>query len=672
KVPIPRFTQRYGSQTSYEKKRVSRACEPCRERKRKCNGERPNCRQCGQSKLACQYSDSKRVRDKALLTRAARYERLLGDLAGNIDKWSKRRIKKALRVRYIPSFLDMPLSLFSCNRDSPDLESSWDESPHSNISSTSSLASSLGALDAVDEDMNRDERSQSTGFIGKNSEISWLEGLKELRDAPPKVRTLNDATLSSVSYHLDEIRLSESDDYGNPYELPPKDLADKLFGAFLDSVGDSFPIIRKTLFSQQMNNLYSQPSTTRPGNRWLAILNIIFAIGGIACQYTQQAQSKLSPKIFFSRAKALSGGENILYEHADLQQVQVESLLAFYFLCSAQINRAWKMVGIATRSAIALGLDLRVSPSSIHPVSMEARIRTWSSIFYLENLLTVMTSRTSCLGDGSSAAYPPLPFEEEMYGLPEVWRLLKDPQYRESCINWTLYQDKEQISEKQKLLGGIEHSSALYFYHLTDLAVTTHAITNRVYSPEIPGDQWVQIERRISLYMEKMDAWLRCLTPPLKFIDQDKLLINTSNSQQVSLALNYFGTRMILTRPCLTGSKDIGGNSKEHEKSFRLSNKYGRVCLQSAEDLISILPDHPDMVWLSKASPWWSILHFIMQAATVLLIYMTIFDEHDAESPNAVISAAKKALSWLHSLSECDESARRAFLICERLLHRIA
>lgn len=67
---------------------------------------------------------------------------------------------------------------------------------------------------------------------------------------------------------------------------------------------------------------------------------MVFAIGS---KYRSLAKgdvpSGFDDNVFFARAKILSANENIRYDHADLQQVQIEALITFYFLVSAQINR---------------------------------------------------------------------------------------------------------------------------------------------------------------------------------------------------------------------------------------------------------------------------------------------------------------------------------------------
>jgi hypothetical protein len=43
--------------------------------------------------------------------------------------------------------------------------------------------------------------------------------------------------------------------------------------------------------------------------------------------------------VYMTRARLLSLNSEVLFSHPDLQQVQVESLIAFYLLASDQINR---------------------------------------------------------------------------------------------------------------------------------------------------------------------------------------------------------------------------------------------------------------------------------------------------------------------------------------------
>ena len=71
KVLIPRLKRNIdghsapgSSNNADNKHRVNHACEPCRQRKTKCSGERPVCKHCEDFKIHCIYEDGKRDRTK--------------------------------------------------------------------------------------------------------------------------------------------------------------------------------------------------------------------------------------------------------------------------------------------------------------------------------------------------------------------------------------------------------------------------------------------------------------------------------------------------------------------------------------------------------------------------------------------------------------------------------
>jgi hypothetical protein len=216
-------------------------------------------------------------------------------------------------------------------------------------SSSSSSVQSLEAIDVVEEDLNKSPESQATGYFGKNSEISWLRRLEDAEitkntqcsHAGPSNPTNTSAksSVSSLSSFPDDLQPAlPTDVVTNPWEIPPKQVAQSLLHSYLASVHGSFPVIRKSLFLSQFEKLYSY-SVPPPGNKWLAILNLIFAIGSKHWQWFSLDQSDEDPDVFFNRAKSLCLDESLIYDHDDLQQVQAETLMAFYFLSSGQINR---------------------------------------------------------------------------------------------------------------------------------------------------------------------------------------------------------------------------------------------------------------------------------------------------------------------------------------------
>lgn len=219
---------------------------------------------------------------------------------------------------------------------------------------------SLGDTDQVEEDFNRDVSARATGFIGKSSEISWLQKLsKEVngetsresdtasqptktgQTSPPltpNTDVQNEVLIASLNYYADHEDLPLPDDIDS-HQVPSREIANRLFGAYLTSVHPSFPIIGMSTFVSQYQLFYSN-ATVKPGNRWLAILNLTFAIASLYSHliHTDWEGSESDHLVYFARARILSLNYTLL-DHTDLQQLQVEGLTCFYLLATGQVNR---------------------------------------------------------------------------------------------------------------------------------------------------------------------------------------------------------------------------------------------------------------------------------------------------------------------------------------------
>lgn len=219
-----------------------------------------------------------------------------------------------------------------------------DEEAAAEVESLPSSVGSLDAIDRVEEDLNRSPGSRATGYMGKNSEVTWLQRLG--READQRAHNMagrvensdHNFSIQSVNYHLDDVDISPPGPV-HLYWIPPRDLADKLFEDYLATVHPTFPIISRPLFSAQFRNFFD--NSARPGDKWLAILNLIFAISSHHA-HLMQAPWRGADRdhfVYLARARALSMNSDSIFTHPDLQQVQVEALTAFYLLSTDQINR---------------------------------------------------------------------------------------------------------------------------------------------------------------------------------------------------------------------------------------------------------------------------------------------------------------------------------------------
>lgn len=100
KIAIPRLQQqKHGS----SKQRTGRACDPCRQRKSKCDGQKPFCSCClAQGLNNCTYSDTKHAKHRKNLELAQRkiegYEELLRDISQELERPTASRVARTLKV----------------------------------------------------------------------------------------------------------------------------------------------------------------------------------------------------------------------------------------------------------------------------------------------------------------------------------------------------------------------------------------------------------------------------------------------------------------------------------------------------------------------------------------------------------------------------------------------
>ena len=367
KIAIPRLKRSTETSASNDDRvggrhRVTHACEPCRHRKTKCSGERPVCRHCQDFKIQCHYADGKRDRVKkqfgSMTEKVADYEKLLKDLLVRVGDDDVELIKASLDRE--GGYTDVDGSV---SREPASVQDADSASIHSgDESDASAAAGSTGALDKTEEDFTRPD-ARDTGFMGKTSELTWMKRLREENkfgsppneSASPEVRRRGKSAsgqknksspsredgfaIQDSTYFLDNESL-EVYEAVDPYEMPTREMANNLFDAYMKQVHPSFPIIGKSVLSVQYQK-FVQRQVQRPPDKWLAILNMIFAIGA---RYAHLIQAdwrgdERDHLMYFTRARFLSMNMDTIFEHPDLQQIQITGLIAFYMVCISQVNR---------------------------------------------------------------------------------------------------------------------------------------------------------------------------------------------------------------------------------------------------------------------------------------------------------------------------------------------
>ncbi|KAF7717732.1 Fungal Zn(2)-Cys(6) binuclear cluster domain-containing protein [Penicillium ucsense] len=677
KVPIPRATRPVAYSTGG---RVSRACEACRDQKAKCSGHRPSCHRCQESGVACSYGDRKREKMLKQLDELTAqlnvYETLVRELYPRLEPTLVQHVDRTLGRH---SGMSRPKSFSE--------------------GETSNPATSI--TNYTEEDFNRDEKVRATGFVGAHSELAWLYKLKRQLDSRRSTFggdgfDQESVSISSLSYFEDDVEIINLD-RTELSKRPPVHIADHFVGLYFRTVHPAFPIIGKGVFLTQYQSFYMD-ATVRPGKRWVAVLNLIFAIAAAHAQLIDddvkvEGDNHLS---YFTRGWRLGMDSISLLDHVSLQQVQVEGLVAFYLFCTGQVNRAWRINGIAIRSATAMGLNLRSETRSVPLVSKETRYRVWWALSTLDAGLCLRTGRPPDTDPAFCTTPLPIPFIEEDFDVTSIIEIVDDFSVRSALVNSLLgpgndetadagniesspnspapprnYQRRGKKAERvtADLIETMTPNSFLAFLYGLDLDRLTRDAVQTLYAPSATGKSWIEMEVVISNLNANADAWLSRLPTEFQISKLADIGHDPFVRQRADVGFRFYSAKLVITQPCLS-QLAYHSPSANARAGGTFCDTMAAICVQMACEMWDMLPDNPNITWLVEVSPWWCVLHYFMQSVTVILTQL--FHRTKPQTPESadLVRYVEKALRWLHAMSGKDLASKKAWLVCMDILSR--
>jgi len=87
--------------------------------------------------------------------------------------------------------------------------------------------------------------------------------------------------------------------------------------------------------------------------------------------------------------------------------------------------------------------------------------------------------------------------------------------------------------------------------------------------------------------------------------------------------------------------------------------------------MLAIMPDYPTAHEAYQLLPWWTLLHFVAQAAAVLLLELALDAQHLRKEVAQIVTSLRKAMSYLWCMAETSLSAYRALRIFRQLLTEV-
>ncbi|KAF1925796.1 uncharacterized protein M421DRAFT_231773 [Didymella exigua CBS 183.55] len=574
-------------------------------------------------------------------------------------------------------------------------------------------------LDYLDEDLLRTRESRETGYVGQNSEVQWLRSVQRqsqsndgqsygLPYGPPgigkhagdersealhqrrekgghvPIRHITDAT-----FYLDSDNI-ELEIVVNPYELPDPEIAEQLLHCYMSTVHSTFPVVPRS-FEDQVRRFISALKQNRAfqvPDRWRALMNLIFAIGAKHSHLTNTGWQgdERDHLVYMTRASHLLGmNSTIMFISApDLLLVQATAVFSIYFLAIGHVSRAWLMVGISIRLALALGLHLRNEDPAADSTKKEMLLRTWWSLHSIECLASSITGR------------PPIISNEDCtVPLPAANVGDKQPASKRRVSNLANSRSQEASSQIGNSVGSDE-----YLVNTIKIELLTQRVLTSLYAPRTAARSWQvchtetlvfsvhqtlkglplpsklcllllpqNVQGRIKDLLQDLEEWSSQALSGAK---------SPSGSQQqgeverehLLLLMHYWSTKILITRPCLCRTERRIQNESDTSAAFNV--QMANICVTSAREMMALFPDEPDLDFVYMKAPWWNVIHIIMQCAAVLLLEVG-YQSRQTKDNNASITAdIQKLINWLQVMQQNDPVAERAYYVVRRILQNVA
>jgi hypothetical protein len=216
---------------------------------------------------------------------------------------------------------------------------------------TSSVGSpgSQGTLQHV---VTLDRGGGASGFIGKMSEISWIQRAFEIvrgavtaSPADAYVDELDEyvVTTADYSYFMDDTNvLAIDEDFVDQHHWPPPQSIVLLSEAFFHAIqGATCFILREEFLQDAFQFSLSDRRVSWKQMRWMAMANLVWAIGSKWLQMAKLHDSTLMEDhvVYYARARALGLDHRVVFDHPDIERIQGIGLLSFYLLINGSISR---------------------------------------------------------------------------------------------------------------------------------------------------------------------------------------------------------------------------------------------------------------------------------------------------------------------------------------------
>ncbi|RAK85664.1 hypothetical protein BO79DRAFT_155483 [Aspergillus costaricaensis CBS 115574] len=523
----------------------------------------------------------------------------------------------------------------------------------------------MGQITAPDAESRR--QSSRFQFYGSSSTASLMRFAWQSMPSRPANASSAELASSTLQDTFTEYRFDD-------FALPPRTLADHLVRCFFDHVYTLYPFFHRPAFEAAYRNLWRAEdeakipltdlriglgSGAESGPRSIvfhAALNSIFALG---CQFADIEDVESVAHCFFLRSKRFIGLDFL--DINTLGVVQTLLITALFLQSSPYPSRCWHSVGVACRVALGLGLHESDILASLSPLESDIRRRTWHGCVMMDVTLSMTHGRPTM-----TTHLTPLPPPENL----EMSR--QSPPGEPSLLSYYI--------EAIKLYNILDRILSDVYYAWCG---RTRQDRPQASTKSLGGlDTILEVEKELTLFEANLPSCLKW-DPDTPELNSDGRLNQPIAHQKNVLHARYLHLHLLLHRPMFTQlyservrkRDSVGGNGVREEWTAHSSatrsalylytaNKSATACVMAAIDLTHLVHE---TYHTNATDAWWYNGFYVSTAAIVLLMSFSSPSMLDPSTMDKARVAWREATGVLESMATVRRSANNTLQFLKAL-----
>jgi hypothetical protein len=313
------------------------------------------------------------------------------------------------------------------------------------------------------------------------------------------------------------------------------------------------------------------------------------------------------------------------------------------------------MIGISLRFALAVGLHLRNDDPSASPFVKESLSQLWWSINSIESQVCALIGRPCIIPNDECTV--PLPT-----AIPERRSRRSGPHQMRSLPRMdsgvTTASDGSSSSDTANRGETVTIMPTSFLQARIKITIIMQKTLSKLYRPRISTRLWEQTHKEITTLTSELDEWVTTVLPG-GFSLVDSTQEQGVQHERMLLSFHYYSARLLISRPSLCRlERRVQGQS---HASATFNQKTAEACIQAAQAVTGLFPDQPDWAFVCHQSPWWCIVHYMMQAIAVFLLEMSFQGPDTTYNGEKLSKSTEKLVKWLRFMSSRNAVAERAY-----------